>query len=550
MKKHIYIPLILAFFSFASCVDLDKSPIDQLNEAVYWKTLTDAEMYITQVYKILPGGGSGGHDGDATTDNARHGIKWAQGNAAYGVFDPQDEGWADDYKNIRICNVLLKRIEDITTTSSELKRKEEIIAQARFFRAYIYFHLIRRFGDVPYVDREITLVESYELTRDSKDEIYNKIMEDFDYAIEKLPISWTASTDGRVTSGGAEAMKARAALHLHDYVTAANSAKKVIDSKKYELFDKDNTGRYAELFWERTDEGNPETIITRKFDGKTADANHYMVGWSAFPSLGWGGINPTQSLVDAFECIDGSLVKDKPAIYDEKNPFKDRDARLETVILHDGEVLYGVTVKVAPLKSSGNTGIRQHGDATATGYYNQKFLDPDVHPQSQGWAGGKDGNFLRFAEVLLTYAEAKNEITPLDDSAFEAVNRVRTRVGQPSLQKTDASKPTYCGTQEALRERIRNEWRVEFACEYNTRYWDIRRWKIAEKVMNEPFLGIKLQEIADPNAPAEDNGKAYILYQGKNEVLTKGGFSPHNYLHPIPQKEIDMNAKLTQNPGY
>lgn len=550
MKKYIFIPLILVLFSFASCTDLDKTPIDQLNESVYWKTLNDAEMYITQVYKILPGGGSGGHDGDANTDNARHGIKWAQSSTAFGVYDPLSESWSSDYENIRICNVLLERIENVQITSKEQQAKDQIIAQARFFRAYIYFTLIRSFGDVPYIDKEISLAESYELTRNSKDEIYKKIMEDLDYAIEKLPTSWAASADGRITSGGAEAMKARVALQLHDYATAATSAKKVIDSKKYELFDKDNSGRYAELFWERTDEGNPETILTRKFDGASAKANNYLIGWSAFPTKGWGGINPTQSLVDAFECIDGSLVKDKPAIYDEKDPFKNRDIRLETVILHDGEELYGATIKVAPLKSSGNTGIAQHNDATATGYYNQKFLDPAIDPQSQGWSMGKDGNFLRFAEVLLTYAEAKNEVTPLDDSAFEAVNRVRTRVGQPSLQKNDSSKPTYCGTQDAFRQRIRNEWRVEFACEYNTRYWDIRRWKIAEKVMNEPFLGIKLQKIKDPNAPKEDNGEAYILYQGNNIVLEKGGFAPHNYLSPIPQREIDMNSKLKQNPNY
>ena len=91
--------------------------------------------------------------------------------------------------------------------------------------------------------------------------------------------------------------------------------------------------------------------------------------------------------------------------------------------------MYGVTIKTAPLKSSGNTGVAQHNDATATGYYDQKWLDPSIDPQSTGWDMGKDWHVIRYAEVLLTYAEAKNELTGLDASAFEAVNQVRRRVG-------------------------------------------------------------------------------------------------------------------------
>lgn len=97
--------------------------------------------------------------------------------------------------------------------------------------------------------------------------------------------------------------------------------------------------------------------------------------------------------------------------------------------------MYGVTIKVAPLKSSGSTGIAQHGDATATGYYQQKWLDPSIDPQSAGWEMGKDWVTIRYAEVLLTYAEAKNEVSPLDDLAFEAVNQIRRRVGMPELQR-------------------------------------------------------------------------------------------------------------------
>ena len=141
--------------------------------------------------------------------------------------------------------------------------------------------------------------------------------------------------------------------------------------------------------------------------------------------------------------------------------------------------------------------------------------------------------------------------SPLDDSAFEAVNQVRRRVGMPELQKTDATKPTYCATQDDLRQRIRNEWRVEFALEGGKRQWDIRRWGIAKDVLNAPFLGIKYKMVDDAvNADPKDGGKVCVLYEGDNVKLAGSRYEDHNYIYPIPQSEIDLNPKLTQNPGY
>lgn len=542
MKKIIYISILTLFIGFSSCVDLDKYPIDELSEASYWKTPLDAEMYITQVYKCLPGVYTGNTDGDKDTDNARHGIKWAAGNLAVGVYDPMDFGWATTYSNIRICNVLLDKIN--TIDNYPIEDKEKVMAEARFFRAYLYFGLMRDFGDVPYVDKELSIAESKEVTRTPREEVYKKTMEDFDYAIEKLPDSWPSAKDGRATKGAARSMKAIAALYFKDYEVAAKYANDVIQSNKYELFDAEGTGLYEELFWEKQDDTN-EGILVRKFDSKIESASNYIIGWGAFPPKGWGGLNPTQSLVDAFECIDGAPIS-KSTLYNEKDPFKNRDPRLEVNILHDGEVLYGVTIKVKPLESSGSTGIGQHGDATATGYYAQKYLDPSIDPQSGGWNMGKDCHVIRFAEVLLIYAEAKNELSPLDASAFEAVNRVRKRVSMPPLQKTDPSKPTYCATQDDLRQRIRNEWRVEFALEGNKRFWDIRRWGIAKEVLNTPFLGIKLKEVKDTSGKIID----YLLYEGENLKLINSKYEDHNYIFPVPQREIDLNPNLTQNPGY
>mgnify|MGYP002526839246 FL=1 len=541
-NKILYIIASVMLTGFTSCSDfLDRYPTEELSDGSFWKTKTDAEMAVSDIYRCLP---NWDIDEDINSDNAVHGIKWANGNVSKGVYDPADQGWSEDYGYIRRCNLVLQKLEEMELSQSD---KEPIAGQAYFFRGYIYFELIRKFGDVPYIDQPLKLTDVEDITRTSKDEIYTKIMADFDKAFSYLPEEWPATQWGRITKGAAMAMKARAALYFGNWETAATAAKSVMDLNKYDLYDKENTGKYQELFWEKTD-GCEEIILAVQYNAP--DKTNYLIGWECFPTKGWGGLNPTQSLVDAFEDSEGAPIS-KSKIYSEKNPFANRDPRLGVNVLHDGEEMYGVTIKVAPLKSSGSTGIAQHGDATATGYYQQKWLDPSIDPQSAGWEMGKDWVTIRYAEVLLTYAEAKNEVSPLDDSAFEAVNQVRRRVGMPELQKTDATKPTYCATQDDLRQRIRNEWRVEFALEGGKRQWDIRRWGIAKDVLNAPFLGIKYKMVDDAvNADPKDGGKVCVLYEGDNVKLAGSRYEDHNYIYPIPQSEIDLNPKLTQNPGY
>lgn len=543
MKKYLsIIAAALLMGSFSSCSDfLDRYPLEELSDESFWKTEKDAEMAVSNLYNVLP---TWDVDEAINSDDAVHGIKWAAGNQSKGVYDPADYGWSGEYGYIRQANLVLEKIQEMDLSEDAYKKLE---GQARFFRAYTYFTLIRSFGAVPYIDKPLELTDVENITRTPKDEVYAKVMEDFDIAIANLPVQWDEANSGRITKGAAMAMKARAALYYNNWETAMTEAKNVMDLGQYELYDKDNTGRYKELFWEVAD-GCDEFILSVQFNAPTR--THYLIGWECFPTLGWGGLNPTQSLVDAFEDINGAPITSEASVYDPTNPFANRDPRLEVNVLHDGETMYGVTIKVAPLSSSGNTGIGQHGDATATGYYQQKWLDPSIDPQSTGWGMGKDWVVIRYAEVLLTYAEAKNELSPLDPSAFDAVNQVRRRVGMPDLQNTDPTKPTYCGTQDDLRKRIWNEWRVEFALEGGKRQWDIRRWGIAKDVLNAPFEGLRYTLVDDPNAPKGDNGKKCILYVGEPLKLAGSHYEDHNYLLPIPQTEIDLNPKLEQNPGY
>jgi len=544
-----YMGLLVAFAALTSCNDLDKIPLDQLSDGSYWKSNEDATKAVNDLYTCYPewdGNGIIGLVDEAiNSDDAVHGIKWSEGNLAKGIYDPQDFDWRTNYGTIRQANIILKKVPG--TAAMTDAEKKIVMAQARFFRAYQYFQLIRQFGDVPYTDSPLELSDQENIVRNPKSEVYSHLMDDFDYAAANLPASWSGADDGRITKGGALAMKARAALSQNDWQRARDAAKAVMDMNIYELYDAHNTGNYKKLFWSETDVNCKETILKRQFVANKND--WYLIGWEAFPTMGWGGLNPTQSLVDAFEDVNGAPIA-QSTIYNAANPFANRDPRLEVVVLHDGETMYGKTLKVAPLQSCYPTGISTHGDATDTGHNQQKWLDPTCNPQTDGWHMGGDYKILRYAEVLLTYAEAKNELSPLDDEAFKAVNAVRKRVGMPELQKTDASKPTYCGTQDDLRQRIRNEWRVEFALEGGKRQWDIRRWGIAKKVLNEPFLGLKYKLVDSPDAKKEDGGKICILYEGENVKLTGSKYEDHNYVYPIPQEERDLNPALTQNPGY
>lgn len=540
-RKSIFILAAALLTAFTSCVDLDRYPLEELSDGSFWKTGDDAEMAVSDLYNSLP---YWDVDDAINSDDAVHGIKWAAGNISKGIYDPLDQDWSYTYGVIRQANLILSKIDEIPDYDEAEKKK--VLGQTYFFRAFNYFDLIRTFGDVPYVDRPLELSDQEGITRTPREQVYQHVMEDLDKAIEYLPVSWSASDYGRVTKGAALAMKARAALYYGNWQVAADNAKKVMDQGTYELWDKNNTGKYAELFWETAD-GCDEFILVRQFNA--GDNGWYLIGWEAFPTLGWGGIDPTQSLVDAFEDIEGAPIA-QSKIYDEKNPFANRDPRLEVNVLHDGETMYGVTVKVAPLKSCYPTGIGQHGDATATGYYQQKWLDPSIDPQSTGWDMGKDAVVIRYAEVLLTYAEAMNELEGPSQKVFDAVNQVRKRVGMPELQNTDPTQPTYCGSQEALRQRIRNEWRVEFALEGGKRQWDIRRWGIAKEVLNQPLLGLKYKLVDSPDAVEGDGGKICILYEGENYVGGTTRYEDHNYVYPVPQSEIDLNPALTQNPGY
>lgn len=541
----------------SSCVDLDQAPMDQISDATFWRTETDATQAVNYLYGVLPDAFSSQED--INTDNAVHGIKWAAGALSQGVYDPSSFGWSSAYEYIRNANVIMAHLPDMKDILSQ-DAMNRIEGQTRFFRAYLYFDLIKQFGDVPYTAEPLTISELPDITRTNWKEVYDHAMEDVNAAINMLPATWDAANKYRVTKAAANMLKAEMALYFANpdcqhsvadgYQTAAAAAKAVMDSGLYGLYDAQDTEGYSSMFYEHEIENSNEPILVYKqVEGQNGN---YYIGFLGFPTLGWGGLNPCQSLVDCFETIDGAPIATS-TIYNPKDPYRNRDPRLKAVVFEAGEEMYGKVIDPRPIGGDKNTtGYGNNRDATATGYYTKKWINPAIYPLTDGWDMGQSFCVYRFTETLLIYAEAMNEMSDRPQEALDAVNRVRARVGMPALQKTNPSLPTYVGSQDALRQRIRNEWRIEFAFEGNHRQWDVRRWNIAEKVFNEPRMGINWTEIHQPGInPYDGSDLYYELYTGDHLVVSPTlTYQKHNYVYPVPQSERDLNKNLTQNPGY
>lgn len=404
------------------------------------------------------------------------------------------------------------------------------MAEARFVRAFMYFDLVRRYGDVPLI-KEVQNFDNLEeimVSRTPQSDIYDFIDSELESIGEILPYAknLAATEHGRASREAAWALNGRAMLFAKRYERSAFFSKKVMD-QQYFILDPD----YNALF--QSYGGNREVIFEVMFDGVNrghACDNLYMP-----PSLdnGWGSqTNPTQELVDSYEMLDGTPFDWNNPDH-AKNPYKGRDKRLQASIIVDGSTFKNKVIRTAYLMPDDGLGLIER---TYTGYYIRKFLDETL-PFEKLYFGGSVTSWkeLRLGEVLLNYAEAQNEVNNgPDESVYNAINQVRERAGLPVLP--DGLNYTQ------MKERIIHERKVELAFEGH-RFWDLRRWRLAELVLNNKYFhGMKITE----NVNGE---KTYEIFE--LNMLPKQVFLPKHYLMPINQGELDKNPNLGgNNEGY
>jgi hypothetical protein len=233
------------------------------------------------------------------------------------------------------------------------------------------------------------------------------------------------------------------------------------------------------------------------------------------------------------------LTTDEDPEFDPSNPYVNRDPRLRATILYPGQAygIYEGSGFPSVIKGSGDYATDAN-NATHTGYNFKKFYSK-LDEYVSMWGDDRNFPLFRYAEVLLSYAEAKIELGQIDASVYDAINQVRKRAGMPNVDEAKYS------TADKLRELVRRERRVEFAYE-GLRRWDIIRWGIAKDVMNEPVVRVEGTISATKNAEGDYNVNITGTTVEEERVFTVG---KHELL-PVPQGIIDANPDITQNPGY
>lgn len=447
--------------------------------------------------------------------------------------------WARSYRSIRECNYALSLVNNLPLSAAH---KTRLIGELEFIRAFRYQDLIRNYGGVVLMGDKVTdlnsnLQDPSLFKRASLTDCFNYVTAQLDDAASKLPLNNDATWAlGRATKGAALALKSRLLLYAASplynagtWPAAAAAAKAVMDLGKYSL---DQNG-YAQLFL--TPSSN-EIIFERLYYPNTAPHTRLELANGPNGYDGWGGNTPLQNLVDDYEMSNGKAITDPTSGYDPQNPYVNRDPRFYATILYNGAPYRGSTVQVyLPGGKDSNQGP-SNWNSSLTGYYLRKFMN-DAYPIDNPWstAGAQPWIYFRYAEILLNYAEAQNEAAGPDASVYAAINAIRARasVNMPALPAGLS--------QDQMRAAIREERRIELAFEEH-RFYDVRRWKIAEQTENVPAYGISVTVNA-----ANPSGYTYT----QKVALTGRSFQQQHYWLPIPLSEIQAsNGQLAQNPGY
>lgn len=517
-----------------SCSDfLDTAPKDQLGLSTTWQTEADARGFIVACYSGLLDGNSLLYL-DCGSDIGYNNFPW-EGYRPWGdgSLSSSNTGASFyDYTSIRRANTFLENVDKVSFSSDAVKN--DFIAQAKAIRAYCYFIMNWNYGGVPIIG-SYTSAEEAQVARNSEQEVRDCIAKDLDDAL--AGIAEAPEARGYIAKGAVLAIKMREALYYGDWQKAKDAAKAIIDLRQYEL-DPD----YTNLF-KIAGVGSNEIILADQHI-ETLYPLATVAQMYNNAEGGWSSIVPTENLVDMYEMSDG-LTKEESKTYDAKHPFANRDPRMGMTILYPGRDFNGGIVNTLDKTlsdGSENKNFPTYTDnASKTALSWAKYLDP-MDQYGDVWNSGVCPIVFRYAEVLLTYAEAANELGGPSDEIYGYLDQIRQRVGMPSVDRTKY------GTKDKLRELIHRERTVELAGE-GLRRADIIRWKengkmLAEKVMNGELLRIEgtVDEAeADPTRRATVTGTA---------VIETRQFSARNRYLPIPQGSIDKNPNLKQNTGY
>ncbi len=530
-----------ALFLLSSCNDLDLAPTNKFTEDNYWTSAEKANMVLNMAYSQM-NNNNYFFSTEALSDNLYEGrgssseklISSGQADASNGRFSGE---WRDCYAGIKTCHTFLENVDRVPDMDENLKNRMK--AEARFIRAYLYFRLTTWYGDVPLFDHDLTLSESKSIIRTPQAEVLAFVHSELDAILPALPSkeNYTEANKGRITSGAVVAMKARAYLYNNDWANVVANCEKLINSDEYG--DYGLFANYEGIFLPEN-EYNKEVILDMGYVPSLRTWGNYYDYAPLSVGARVNSLAPTQELVDDYIMTNGKAIGDPESGYSETAPYKNRDPRMSaTVVYHQfawkkpNGTVQTIYIKpgTAPDEGAAVDEYKGQGtNSTSTGYYMRKYYDP---ASLASFTSGLNLIMIRYADVLLMYAEAKNELNQMNETVWNAtVRALRARAGftDPGALAFNAA-----WTSADLRNIIRRERRSELALE-GLRIFDLRRWKTAEVVMNGYPHGAQYGDAS------VDEG--YIR-------LDKRTFNKErDYLWAVPQSEKDLNPALGQNAGY
>jgi len=573
MKRIFYILLISMGLILNSCKDLlDLSPMDQISDPEFWKTDGDLELYVNRLYDNFTGWNLMGAGGtallDASSDIAiSTGLFGTNRYRLDGVINIPATGGGWTWTNVRNVNYFFENADRVPNGGL----KDQYVGEAYFLRAWFYFELLKQFGDLPIITKTLNPGDE-ELygTRSSRTDVVNFMISDLDMAISKMKKKSELAAD-RLNRDIASLFKARVCLYegtwekYHQGTVfkgnsdgaaflnqAALAAKAVIDGLNYSLVT-GNTGKvYYELFNQIDYSKNTEVLFWKKYDKAAYGDGFGNQSWN-HPN----GSGITNEMMRMYLCSDGLPISLSPLYkgdLDIRQVVLNRDQRCVQTVMNPGDA---ITVKLNNDTTKFVTPMIAKAECP-TAYESQKFRRPQLDPATGSYSDNMGFILFRYAEALLTYAEAKAELGQLTQADVDlTINKLRQRVGMPPMVlssiATDPAWPDYGYSLPAYLQEIRRERIVELFSEGH-HLNDLMRWRAHNLIVGKrPTGAFYSDELKLVNSKLIANSSGYLdPYSGITTGPNGGwGFNPaKNYLMPLPTNELTLNKNLKQNPGW
>lgn len=570
MRKNRILTVLAGLAVLSSCTYLDFDETNSLytHESMY-KYFSNVKGMLINIYSYMPQdlGVVDGAMRDCASDDAEYGNTGASvqsfNNGRWSAADTYDTAW-NLYYGIRAANEFIESVKDVDLSRYEhtsgyennVRNLKIFPYEARLLRAYYFFELAKRYGDIAMPLEVLTIEQANTIGKTPFDDVIDFIASECDECAANLPVVYNADYDnevGRVTRGFAMAVKSKALLYaaseLHNpsmdtelWKRSAQAALDLIGFAAEAGYALDPANK-----WDNSVNSSvttsPEVILMRmNGDANSFELNNFPIRFTLGNRTGNAATAtfPTQNLVDAFQTVNGYPVRlgangwecEDPS-FNPQDPYADRDPRFYWTVLADGSPFKGSVIET---RNGGQDDVLVTEGGSPTGYFLRKYIQESTDFDTDNPVTNKHHWIIyRYAETLLTYAESMIEAfgdpsytdATFTMSAADALNQVRANAGMPAVTAT--------GKEEFI-EAVRNEWRVEFAFE-DHRFWDVRRWKIASDTQRSIY-GVTISE--------EDGAKTYqrALYETRT-------WNERMYLYPIPQSELFKNTNLNpQNTGW